>query len=174
MTRWLTDATLALLAVLTGVSGGGYSLHGTCRRTSKRSACRSSSTGRPAPAVESIVTRALVQAFSTNGRLRVVNPAEADAILEGEVVSYSVSPIAFDAQGNIRTFRFVVSLSLILRDVRRNTVLFQQAVSERADFQVLGRGANVVSQTISQEEAALRGAAVDIRRTIVRLVVELL
>jgi hypothetical protein len=55
-----------------------------------------------------------------------------------------------------------------MRDVRKNTVLFQQnAVREQADFRVQ----NAVSQTISREETALRLAAVDIGRAIVSLAV---
>jgi hypothetical protein len=55
-----------------------------------------------------------------------------------------------------------------MRDVRRNTVLFQQQnVREQADFRVQ----SAVSQTISLEETALQAAAVDIGRSIVSLAI---
>ena len=56
-----------------------------------------------------------------------------------------------------------------LRDVRRNSVLFeQQSLREKADFQVLG----AVSQTIGAEEGAVRSAAIEIARSIVSLTID--
>jgi hypothetical protein len=120
------------------------------------------------PGVEALLTRAVVEAFSTNGRLRVVRPEEADAVLDGEVTDYQVVAIAFDPAANVRQFRLVVTLSLTFRDVRRQTVLFREsAFSERSDFRVAGS-----AQTIGREETALRQAAVDIARTVVTRAVD--
>ena len=166
---------LALLGWISLVVGCGYSLRGTLPAHIRTVAVPIFSNRTAAPAVESFLTRAVVQAFSTNGRLRVVTPEDADAILEGEVVGYSVSAIAFDPQANVRAFRLTVTLNLTFRDVKRHAILFQQAgLTERADFQVPGVSAstNVVSQTVSHEETALRSAAVDIARAIVSLAVE--
>jgi hypothetical protein len=120
------------------------------------------------PAVESLITRAVVEAFSTNGRLRVVRREQADAVLDGEITSYRVHSIAFDRDANVRLYRLVVTLNLRLRDVRRNTVLFQQSgVREQADFRVQ----DAVAQTLAREETALRAAASDIGRAVVTLAV---
>ena len=68
----------------------------------------------------------------------------------------------------MRLYRLVVTVNLKMRDIKRNTVLFQQnQVQEQADFRVQGQ----VSQTISREETALRTAATDIGRAIVALAV---
>ena len=166
---------LALLGALALVAGCGYSLRGTLPPHIRTVAVPIFGNRTAAPAVESFLTRAVVQAFSTNGRLRVVTPEDADAILEGEVVGYSLSAIAFDPQANVRAFRLIVTLNLVFRDVKRNAILFRQAgLTERADFQVPSASAtaNVVSLTVSQEETALRSAAVDIARAIVSLAVE--
>lgn len=121
------------------------------------------------PGVEAIITRAVAQAFSTNGRLRVVRAADADAILDGEVTGYSVAPIAFDQSLGIQQYRLIVLLNLKMRDMRRNTVLFQQnGVSEQADFRVIGS----VSTTISIEQTALDFAATEIARSIVSLAID--
>jgi hypothetical protein len=118
------------------------------------------------PGVESFITRAVVEAFSTNGRLRVAHSGEADSILEGEITNYGVTAIAFDKSANIQVYRLSVTINLRMRDLKRNTVLFQQReVREQADFRV----ESVVSQTISREETALRAAATEIGRAIVAL-----
>jgi outer membrane lipopolysaccharide assembly protein LptE/RlpB len=118
------------------------------------------------PGVESLITRAVIEAFSTNGRLKIARGGEADAVLEGEIISYGVTSIAFDKDANAQLYRLVVTVNLRMRDVKGNTVLFQQReVREQADFRVQ----NAVSQTISREETALRTAATDIGRAIVAI-----
>lgn len=159
-------ALALMLVVLLG--GCGYTVHGTLPAHIKTIAVPIFRNRTREPAVESLITRAVVEAFSTNGRLRVVNAGEADAILEGEITSYGVTSIAFDQNANVRLYRLLVSVNLRLRDVRRNTVLFQQGdVREQADFRVL----DAVSQTIAREETALRAAATDIGRAIVALAI---
>lgn len=159
-----TRALLLLLAVLPG--GCGYTVHGTLPSHINTVAVPIFRNSTPEPAIESLITRAVVEAFSTNGRLKVVGSGQADAILDGEIIAYSVSSIAFDQNANVRLYRLQVTVNLRMRDVRRNTVLFQQSgVSEQADFRVQ----DAVSQTISREETALRVAAVDIGRAIVSL-----
>ena len=157
---------LLLLAVLLG--GCGYTVHGTLPSHINTVAVPIFRNRTTEPAIESLITRAVVEAFSTNGRLKVVGSGQADAILDGEITNYNVSSIAFDRDANVRQYRLLVTVNLRMRDVRRNTVLFQQSgVSEQADFRVQ----NAVSQTISREETALRVAAVDIGRAIVNLAI---
>lgn len=157
---------LLLLAVLLG--GCGYTVRGTLPAHINAIAVPIFRNRTQEPAVESLITRAVVEAFSTNGRLRVVGTEQADAVLDGEIIGYNVVSIAFDRDADVRLYRLVVTVNLRLRDLRQNTVLFQQnEVREQADFRVQ----DVVSQTISREETALRVAATDIGRAIVSLTV---
>lgn len=159
-------AALLALAILLG--GCGYTVNGTLPSHINTVAVPIFQNRTAEPAIEGFITRAVVQAFSTNGRLKVVGSEQADAILHGEIIGYSVASIAFDKDANVRLYRLLVTVNLRMRDVRRNTVLFQQnAVREQADFRVQG----TVSQTISREETALQAAAVDIGRSIVSLAV---
>jgi outer membrane lipopolysaccharide assembly protein LptE/RlpB len=159
-------AVLVLVVALLG--GCGYTLQGTLPSHIQTVAVPIFRNLTSEPAIEGFITRAVVEAFATNGRLKVVSRAEADAILEGEIVGFTVTSIAFDKDANVRLYRLLVTLNLQMRDVRRSTVLFQQAgVREQADFRVQ----NAVSETISREETALRAAAVDIGRAVVSLAV---
>ena len=163
--------TRAFLPVLGAVllAGCGYSFRGTLPDHVKTVAVPVFGNKTPEPAIENFLTQAVVEAFATNGRLRVVKPEEADAILEGEVVGYEIQTLAFDQRASIRQYRLVVTMSLKFRDVKRDALLFEQPrFQERADFRVVG----AVSQTISREESALRAAAVDIARSIVSLAVD--
>ena len=158
---------LGLVAALL-LSGCGYTVHGTLPSHINTVAVPIFKNHTREPAVEGFITRAVVEAFSTNGRLRVVSSSQADAILDGELTGYSVTSIAFDKEANVRVYRLVVTLNLRMRDVKRNTVLFQQnQVQEQADFRVQSQ----VSQTISREETALRAAATEVGHAIVALAV---
>lgn len=161
-------ASAAALAVLL-LGGCGYSLRGTLPPHVRTVAVPVFKNRTAEPLVDQILTRAVVQALSTNGRLRVVGLEEADAVLEGEVTGFEVQSIAFDPRANVRRYRVVVTLNLRMRDRREGAVLFdRQGLEERADFRVPGGGA----ETIAREETALNAAAAEIARTVVSLAVE--
>jgi outer membrane lipopolysaccharide assembly protein LptE/RlpB len=158
---------LALLAV--GLAGCGYSFRGNLPEHIKTVAVPVFVNRTAEPAVETLLTSAVIAAFASNGRLRVVKPEDADAILDGEVIGYKVESTAFDNQANVRQYRLEVTMNLRLRDVRQTGILFEEkSLREKADFQVQG----AVAQTISGEEAAVRTAAREIARSIVSLTID--
>lgn len=161
---------LALLALTALILGGcGYSLRGSLPGHIKTVAVPVFKNRTSEPGVETMLTGAVVDAFSTNGRLTVVGAEKADSILEGEVIGYQVLSIAYDPKANVQQYRLVVTMNLRFRDVKRDEMIFeQQNLQERSDFRTLG----VVAQTISREETALRAAATDIARAIVSLAVD--
>lgn len=163
----LASAAAALLAPL--VAGCGYSLRGNLPSHLRTVAVPVFANRTHEPAVENILTRAVIEAFSTNGRLSVVRPEEADAVLEGEIIGYDLESVAFDANANVRQFRLIVTMNLRFRDLRENKVIYDRAsVQERTDFRVPGP----VSASIAREEVALRTAAVEIGRSIVSFTIE--
>ena len=164
---------LRVLLVLTAgalvLAGCGYSLRGSLPGHIRTVAVPVFANKTQQPAVENFLTRAVIEAFVTSGRLKVVRPEEADSILEGEIVGYQLDSLAYDERANIREYRLTVTLNLQFRDVRQNVMLWrQEGVREKADFRVVGQ----VAATISSEESALRLAAVDIGRAIVNLAVD--
>jgi hypothetical protein len=121
------------------------------------------------PFVENALTQAVVSAFATEGRLRVVGRAEADAILEGEIVGYTLVPIAVVTGQNIAQYRVLLTMNLTFRDLRRNELLWQQqGLTEQADFRVQAQAAD----TIAREEQAVRQAAIEIGRKVVSLAMD--
>jgi outer membrane lipopolysaccharide assembly protein LptE/RlpB len=159
----------ALLALACVLGGCGYSFHGTLPNHVKTIAVPIFINRTQQPAVEGVITRAIVDAFATNGRLRVVRTEDADSILEGEVLQYNVNAIAVDPSLNVQQYRLGVTLNLRMRDVRLNRLLFEQAnFSEQADFLVAGS----VAQTLSIEAGALQQAATQIARSVVSLALD--
>jgi outer membrane lipopolysaccharide assembly protein LptE/RlpB len=160
---------LAVVVMAVSIAGCGYTVRGHLPEHIKTVAVPVFVNRSTEPFVEGLITRAIVQAFSTNGRLKVVKVEDADAILEGEVASYVLSSIAFDPRANVRQYRLTVTLHLRLRDVKQGKIIFEQSgFQERADFQVV----SAVADTISREETAVSQAAAEIARTVVNLAVE--
>jgi len=159
---WLLLASLLL-------SGCGYSLRGNLPGHIKSVAIPLFANRTEEPAVEQVITNAVIDAFVTSGRLRVVPPERADSILEGEIVGYRIEALAFDSRANVREYRLWVTLNLQFRDIRKNSMLWrQEGLQEKADFRVPSQ----VAVTISREASAIREAAVDIGRDIVNLAVD--
>ena len=162
-------AAFALLSATLASAGCGYSLRGNLPDHIKTVAVPVFQNRTAVPAVENFLTNAIINAFATNGRLRVTNVEGADSVLDGEITNYYLQSIAYDAAANIRQFRLTVTLNIRFRDVRRNEVLFQRAnYSDRADFAVPG----TVAETITASEGALQQAATEIARSVVSFAVE--
>jgi Lipopolysaccharide-assembly len=169
MTRAARAAAAFVLAVL--VSGCGYTigLGGNLPSHIKTVAVPIFVNGTQQPAVENFITAAVVNAFVTSGRLKVVPVSQADSILEGEIVGYHLDAIAFNQSVNITEYRLRVRVNIKFRDVRQNSTLWtQDGLEEWADFRVQGQ----VSDTIAREDVATRQAAVEIGRRIVAAAVD--
>ena len=116
------------------------------------------------PAVEGVITAAVVNAFVTSGRLKVVSVKDADSILEGNIIGYYLDSIAYNAQINVTVYRLRVRVNILFRDIRQSTTLYKQdGLEQWADFRVQGQ----VSETLAREDQAARQAAVEIGRRIV-------
>jgi outer membrane lipopolysaccharide assembly protein LptE/RlpB len=121
------------------------------------------------PNIETALTAAVANAFANDGRLRVVAPAQADAILEGEIVNYQVSVIAFDSNANPQQYRLFVTVDVRFRDARRGTMLFEQrGLQERVDY----LAAPVAADTIALQDAAIGPVATILARDIVARAVD--
>lgn len=157
---------LALGLLVAAVAGCGYSFRGTLPEHIQTVAVPIFVNKTGEPKLGSVLTNGVLEAFSTNGRLRVVRREDADAVLEGEVIGYSVVSISYDSNANVRQYRLTVTMNLKLLDMKKSAVLFEEhGLSEKADFNVQ----SAVSQTIAVEETAVRSAAIEIGRAIVSI-----
>ena len=160
-------AACAALAMLAG--GCGYTTRGNLPPHVKTVAVPIFRNLTREPAIENVITSAVVNAFASGGTLKVVAVELADSLLEGEITGYDVESIAFDPSINAQVFRLRVGLNVQFRDLRTNATLWrQEGLQERADFRVAGQ----VAQTIAIEEGAARQAALDIGRKIVSLALD--
>jgi outer membrane lipopolysaccharide assembly protein LptE/RlpB len=158
-------ALLSAALLLAAAAGGcGYSLRGNLPdhlKTVSVPVFRNQTTDAGA---ESTITSAVVNAFTSSGRLKVVSLDDADSVLDGEITGYQVQSLTYDSKLNLRSYRLTVTLNVRFRDLRRTEVLWEQdGLVEEVSFDVAGQ----VSDTISREEGAVKQAALEIGRKIV-------
>ena len=158
-----------LAALVLALGGCGYSFRGNLPPHIRTVAVPVFVNRTQEPALENTITAAVVDAFVSSGRLRVVPLAQADSVLEGVIIGYSLVALAFDRNVNIQEYRLLLTLNLNFRDVRQGGVLWRQdGLQEKGDFRLAGQ-AGTVGTTIGREEGAVREAAAQIGRRIVTL-----
>ena len=165
----LRGALLAAALVASAAGGCGYTLQGNLPEHLKTVSVPVFKNKTTEAGAESTITAAVVNAFTSNGRLRVVSLDKADAVLEGEITGYSVQSLTYDSKLNLRSYRLTVSMDVSFRDLRRSELLWQQSgLVEEVAFDVAGQ----VSDTISREEGAVKQAALEIGRKVVNRAVD--
>lgn len=85
------------------------------------------------------LTEAVISEFISRGRVAVVPGSEsADGILEGEIQGFIVEPIAYSgAQGSADRYSITIRASVVLKDIKKNTVLFSNpAFVYRGEYEV--------------------------------------
>jgi len=97
------------------------------------------------------LTNAIIRKFINDGRLRVVGPSEADLIVSGTILDYSLEGLAFDDDDDVSQFQTFVVASARVVDARTGNVVWE-------DGRVVGETSFVSSNTNSSSDR-LRGNA---------------
>ena len=67
------------------------------------------------PGVEILFTQAILKEFIRDRRVKVVDKAQADSVLEGTIKSFSVQSSTYNAEGFVQEYQTTVVVDLILR-----------------------------------------------------------
>ena len=160
---------LPAVLVLAAAAGCGYSLQGNLPDHLKTVSVPVFKNRTTESGAETTITAAVINAFTSNGRLKVVSLDNADSVLDGELTGYQVQSLTYDSRLNLRSYRLTVTMNVRFRDLRRTELLWQEnGLVEDVSFDVAGQ----VSDTISREEGAVKQAALEIGRKVVNRAVD--
>ncbi len=91
------------------------------------------------------LTQAVINELTTRGKLELVDDADkADAILQGEITSFQVAPLAFSGKDTADKYNITIVTKIIFRDLSNQQVLFshpsfiyveEYEVPEGSDFE---------------------------------------
>jgi hypothetical protein len=120
------------------------------------------------PRLHTPVTNALIKRLQAEGAVRVLDPASADAVLDGTVVGYELQPLRFQRsdQAETREYRLLLTAHVIVRSRSTGEVILEdRKITGETSFFILG-------DLTTSEHQALPLAADDLARNIVKLVGE--
>ena len=112
--------------VLAAAAGCGYSLQGNLPDHLKTVSVPVFKNRTTESGAETTITAAVINAFTSNGRLKVVSLDQADSVLDGEVTGYQVQSLTYDSRLNLRSYRLTVTMNVRFRDLRRTELLWQE------------------------------------------------
>jgi outer membrane lipopolysaccharide assembly protein LptE/RlpB len=88
--------------------------------------------------IESVVTQALLEKFSSAKVLAVAPQSSADSLLNGTVLSFTTFPVAVTAATQFSTEnRATVTLEFTFRDQRSGKVMFRESMSDWRNYPVV-------------------------------------
>jgi len=76
--------------------------------------------------IETKLTDAVIEEFIRDGHLSVVKKEGADALLTGEIVTYVLEPLSYDATEVVEQYKLWVVVNLAFRDLTTGQVLWEE------------------------------------------------
>jgi outer membrane lipopolysaccharide assembly protein LptE/RlpB len=122
------------------------------------------------PQIEQRITEHVIDEMTTRGRLRIVaREEEADAVLRGEILSYTVVPVIISEQGRATRYESRITAHVVLSQIPTDRVLWE-------DNHFLFKGQYNVTATeqgfVDQETVAIDDVATDFARSVVTSILE--
>jgi outer membrane lipopolysaccharide assembly protein LptE/RlpB len=78
------------------------------------------------PELEQRVTEAVIDEFSTRGRLKILPGEEgADTVLRGTLYTYTTTPVVLNEQGRARRYEILITAHVVLTQAATDRVLWE-------------------------------------------------
>jgi hypothetical protein len=124
------------------------------------------------PYVDLEVTKAVVDEFIADGRLRIVDVEAADLALRGSVVKYEVTALSFTTDSFVQQYRVRIVVNASLEDLRAKKTLWKEAGIEAVFLSDYKVSIGDITATKSLKEKAIQKAGQDIAWTLRSRVLE--
>ena len=126
--------------------------------------------------VEQILTERIRNEFIGRGKYRVVpEVGDADAVLNAEIVSITLSPIGLTTGQLASRYQFVMTMKVDFVDARINKSLWaNDALSFTGEYDLTSNAGNAIdaSSFVDQQRSAFDRMATDVARSVVTAIVE--
>jgi hypothetical protein len=126
--------------------------------------------------VEQILTEKIRNEFIGRGKYRVVaEAAAADAVLNAEITSITLSPVAFTTTQLASRYQFVLTMKVDFVDSRVNKSLWaNNALSFTGEYDLTSSAGDAINAStfVDQQRSSFDRIATDVARTVVTAIVE--
>ncbi len=124
------------------------------------------------PYVDVEVTKAVVDEFIADGRLRIVDVEVADLALRGNIVKYEVTALSFTTDSFVQQYRVRIVVNAGLEDLRAKKTLWKEAGIEAVFISDYPVAIGNITATKIAKESAIKKASQDIAWTLRSRVLE--
>ncbi len=114
------------------------------------------------PYVDVEVTKAVVEEFLTDGRLKVVSVENADLVLRGRVTKFEMTPLSYTAASYVQSYNVTIGISLSLVDNKTQKVLMQDVGLGSVFNSIYAVAIGDISQTKIAKDGAMKKACKDL------------
>jgi len=120
------------------------------------------------PNIEFEITNRIRDGFIEDGRLKMVEDADSGLVLHGEIIKYSLKPVAFDSKDNVMEYWLEISALIRLEDRVKENIILQQELYSKWDYKV----SQSVTETDVNRIEAIRQTGRKLAQEIVSIVME--
>jgi outer membrane lipopolysaccharide assembly protein LptE/RlpB len=124
------------------------------------------------PRLEDFITNLVVNEFHSDGRLKVAQKAEADALLTGRIISYEAVPLSIDRFQRVQEYRIRIRFDMKLEDLREKKVIWKETGMETRPIRAEYRSTENVEETKQNKDLALQSVGKDFAEELVSRVFE--
>jgi len=161
-------SALALLLAVALASACGYALEGRgsfLPRHIARIGVPSFKNLTTTPGLEEVITSEIYSEFLSRGNFSLsADTTGVDALLEGEIVSYTYLPRAIDEQGMATSYLILITANITFTDLVEDKVLWEQKNYRfQSEYQLSQEG----GEFVTQEAESVHRAAADFAKSVV-------
>src|SRR5436309_5035568 len=122
------------------------------------------------PELEQRITEHVIDEFTTRGRVRIVPSEErAQAVLRGEILSYTVTPVVISEQGRATRYEIMITAHVTLSETTTDRVLWEDDHFLFKQQYDVSTNPNTFT---AQEIVAIDDVATDFSRSVVTSILE--
>jgi hypothetical protein len=132
---------VAAAVAVAGLAGCGYTTRSSLDPQYRTIAVNAFRNRSPEYDLQAPLTNAIIRKFINDGRLEVVNNREADLVLDGIILNYTLKGLIYDEQDEVTQFLCVVIAGARLTDRQAGKVVWEdQQMSGETTFYTRGSG----------------------------------
>jgi outer membrane lipopolysaccharide assembly protein LptE/RlpB len=158
-----------LISLLLLLSSCGYrfsSVGGIVPEDAKTIAIPAFINGTAEPYVDVEVTKAVVNEFLTDGRLKVVSAESADLVLKGTVIKFEMTPTAYTINNYVQTYAVSLAVNVAVEEVKTHKRIWQESGISAVFNVSYNVSIGDITATKIAKEAALKSASRDVASTL--------
>jgi hypothetical protein len=118
------------------------------------------------PYIDVEVTKAVVDEFLTDGRLKVVSAEAADLELKGTVTKFEVIPSGYTPDNYVQSYTVSIGVDVTVEDLRSHKIIWQEKGLGPVFVSSYSVTLGDITSTKIAKEAALKSASRDVASTL--------